>query len=170
MSIRSLRPTPKAELTAAIADTPSMPLRLLALLLLLILLPSAALAQQSPSDDLVPQRSVDIGPQLPTWDASAHAWRDAQAHVPASGPAPDGSLPVGAGSASITVTATVLPSRSVEFKADGSMSVLGNTLGPSWWSFTREGKQVAPDREIWNRVAQCMRDVQRERGEICRLR
>lgn len=141
-----------------------MTLRLIALALLLAALPAAALARQNDDAPTSPCCGVDISPQLPVWDAAHGAWRDADAQVPH---AVDAAEPGAANT--ITVTATVLPSRSVTVEPSGMMRIVGNSTGPAWWSFTVDDKRVELSQRLWTRVAQCMREASAERDTICTL-
>jgi hypothetical protein len=106
--------------------------------------------------------AVDVGDQLPTWDAANGAWRDAGALVPAE---PHGGA-TGAPN-TVTVTAVVLPGRLVTIHGS-HLRIEGNSTGPGWWSVrTSDGMPVTMDEPLWARIAACMAHAQRERGLLC---
>jgi hypothetical protein len=111
---------------------------------------------------------VDIGPAMPVKDPAHGAWRDRDAVVPGQSESA-ASGKVNGDSATITVTAVVLPGRTIYVSDSGDeIRILGNTTGPAWWSVRDvNDRPLELSERIWAAARSCMAHAERERGELC---
>lgn len=128
----------------------------------------AVWAQTTPRLAEPPCCGIELAQQMPEYDGKVGAWGGGAV------PGNEGADPVQqqntATSASVTVTAVVLPVRIITIK-DSKVSISSNTHDEaSWWSVVDgDGTKLALTQRMWDAARDCMAGATKHTGlVVCR--
>lgn len=165
-------PSAATQVLSDLADTQCMKWFLLCLMLLSLAGAGVAAATQNEAPE-PPTHVIAITAQMPVSDRANGSLKEAGAQVPGTQePSPAAPAVHTPNSSSVTVTATVLPSKTIYVAADGSIKIIGNTADASWWnvrsSSTNESLEMT--EELWERARTCLQAAVADIGTMCTLK